>query len=245
LIAAGDLGYYSVPRNITLQVQFLVNPIATRVGFPVIASVQQDAGRVRSVYMATLNATTSAFAPIYVGSAFFSYEILFLLLGSQWDESAELFRLLSVWAALRATGNPMGSLLLGMGKANWALLTNFLQICVQLPLLWVGASYGTGGLVWSMVLFQGVVYLPRWYFLVRALTDMTLVEYSSATLKPVLLATAAIYPAYFAAQFLESPVARLVAGVLLSAPLYVILSYLGNREWVLQMTRLLNPKESR
>ena len=70
LLGAAQLGLYSVPRNLVLQLQMMVNPIITRVGFPLIAQVQHDVVRVRSIYLKTLNMTASTNAPLYVGIAF-------------------------------------------------------------------------------------------------------------------------------------------------------------------------------
>lgn len=238
IIAAGDLGLYSVPRNITLQVQFLVNPIITRVGFPVISTIQRDRARVRGVYLATLSITSATNAPIYIAAAFFCSEILHLLLGDRWAGSTDLFRLLSIWAVIRSTANPMGSLLLGMGKANWALLSNIVQVILQIPVILIGASYGTQGLVFSMLLFQLLVFAPKWYFLVRPLTDVTFRDYVDAAIKPIILSVLAVAPAYFVSQTFEPPLVRLIAGVVIAAPLYIAFSYLFNRIWVLEMLRL-------
>ena len=87
MLAASQLGLYSVPRNLVLQLQFLVNPIITRVAFPLISQVQTDLPRVKAIYLQTVNMTASTNAPLYLGAFFFAQEIVNLLLGSNWTGS--------------------------------------------------------------------------------------------------------------------------------------------------------------
>ncbi len=114
MLGASQLGLYSVPRNLLLQVQGMVNPIFTRVGFPLIASIQHDKERVKQVYLKTMNMTASVNAPIYVAIAVFAPEIVWLLLGPNWTDTAPLIRVLALWGLLRSFGNPVGSLLFGL-----------------------------------------------------------------------------------------------------------------------------------
>ncbi len=55
MLAAAQLGLYSIPRDLVLRVQGVVNPIVTRVAFPLIAEVQSNTDRVRRIYLQTLN----------------------------------------------------------------------------------------------------------------------------------------------------------------------------------------------
>lgn len=242
LMTAAQLGLYSVPRNLTLQLQFMVNPIITRVGFPLIAQVQSDVARVRSIYLKTLNMTASTNAPLYIGIAFFSPEIVALLLGPKWTESAALLRILAVWGFLRSTGNPVGSLLFGMGRADIALKWNATLLFVVPPVMWVGSLYGPDGLAWALLAFSIVMFIPGWYLLVRPLCHAGLYEYSLAALRPFLLALLSITPAYLLSAQFDVPIVRLTGAVLISVPLYLISSYLGNRDWFSAMIELMGRK---
>src|SRR5680860_798885 len=72
MLAASALGLYSLLRQIVFQIQGLVNPIITRVGFPLIAQLQAAIPKVRAIYLKTLNMTAATNAPLYVGMAFFA-----------------------------------------------------------------------------------------------------------------------------------------------------------------------------
>ncbi|CAI8723539.1 Colanic acid exporter [Methylococcus capsulatus] len=243
LLSAAALGLYSVPRNLALQVQFMVNPVITRVGFPLISQVQHDVARVRSIYLQTLNMTASTNAPVYVGMAFFAPEIVALMLGPGWERSGELLRILALWGGIRSTANPVGSLLLGMGRADLSMKWNLALLFLYPPALWFGSHFGPEGMAWTMLGLMMTFFIPGWYFLVRPLCKAGLVEYAIAALRPFVFSGIAIAPAHFLALQIDEPVLRLVLGIGIAAPLYLAVSHLGNREWFRAMLQLAGRRQ--
>ena len=238
MLAATQLGYYSIPRDLMLRVQSVVNPIITRVAFPLIAEVQMDTDRVRSIYLQTLNMTASTNAPIYMGVAFFAHEIVAVLLGSGWEQSVNILQILALWCGLRSTGNPVGSLLLGMGKASLALKWNLGLLLVVPPAIWLGSQYGPVGMAYALLMVQLVLFVPGWFILVRPVCHARLGEYSVAALRPLLLSIMAILPAWYVASSVDMTLARISIGVFVSMPLYLGLSYFFNRKWLTAMLEL-------
>ena len=244
LLSATQLGLYSVPRSLTLQAQFVVNPIITRVAFPLIAEVQHDIARVRSIYLQALNMTASTNAPIYIGIAFFAPEIVHLVLGSGWERSGEILRILALWGGIRSTGNPVGSLLLGMGRADLALKWNLALLLVVPPALWIGSTYGPEGIAAALLLVQVLLFVPGWFVLVRPLCQAALGAYSIAALRAFLIALFGIALSYLVATQVEGALSRLALGVLLGAPLYLGFSYLWNRSWFDSMLELVGREKA-
>jgi O-antigen/teichoic acid export membrane protein len=239
LLSSAQLGYYSVPRNLVLQLQFIINPIITRVGFPLIAQVQSDPTAVRNIYLKTVNMTSSTNAPIYIFLAIFSSDVVTLLLGPGWSDSASLLRVLAIWGFVRSTGNPVGSLLLGMGRPRLALQWNTALLLVIPPVLWIGSQYGPNGLAWGLLLLAIVLFVPSWLILVRPLCHANLSDYSVAALRPLLLASLSVVPAYILVGNIELPVVRLIAGVVVATMAYFAISYRANRDWFIAIMELL------
>ena len=242
ILGAAQLGLYSVPRNLVLQLQSMVNPIITRVGFPLIAQVQHDVVRVRAIYLKTLNMTASTNAPLYVGIAAFAPELVTVLLGDGWQGSVSLLRILALWGFFRSIGNPAGSLLFGMGRADLALKWNASLLFIIPPVVWLGSQYGAEGMSWALLGLMIVLYIPGWYILIRPLSQAGLTEYSVAVLRPFLLALFSMVPAYWVAAQLDGIIVRLIVAVMISALLYLTISYKANREWFAAMKELLGYK---
>jgi O-antigen/teichoic acid export membrane protein len=241
-LTATQLGLYSVPRNLTLQLQSIVNPVITRVGFPLIAQVQADVVRVRSIYLKTMNMTASTNAPLYLGIAFFAPEIITVFLGAGWDRSAGLLRILALWGGLRSTGNPVGSLTQGTGRPDLELKWNLVLLAVLPPVLWLGSQNGPEGMAWALLGLQVALFVPAWFVLVRPLCGARLAEYAVSALKPFVIAAMAVAPAYAAAMHADGALIRLIVGVAISAPLYLAMSYKGNPDWFNAMLELVGRK---
>ena len=239
LLGGTELGLYSVPRNLVLELSGLVNAVITRVGFPVIAQVQANVKQVRAIYLKTINMTAATNAPLYVGIAFFAPDIVAILLGEGWERSGALLRTLALWGGIRSTLNPVGSLLYGMGRASLALKWNMVLLFVVPPAVWAGSQYGPEGMALALLLMQASLFIPSWYFLVRPLCRAKLVEYSVAALRPFALSGLAVAPAFWIASQVDGHIGRLAIGIALAAPLYAGLSYLINREWLGAMMEVL------
>lgn len=238
MLGAGALGLYSLPRQLVFQIQGMVNPIITRVGFPLIAQVQSDIPQVRTIYLKTINMTASTNAPLYVLLAFFSPEVVHVVLGDKWLAAVDLLRLLALWGFLRSTGSPVGSLLLGMGRADLSLKWNLAMLCVTPPALWAGSLFGAMGLAWALLGLAIVLFVPGWFVLVRPLCKAGLVEYAVAALRPLVLALLSAMPAYLVAGLVEGAVMRLLIGAVVAGLLYATISYKANGEWFEAMRQL-------
>ncbi len=245
LLGAAQLGFYSVPRNVVLQVQALINPVVTRVGFPLIAQLQNDVMRVKAIYLKTVNMTASTNALLYVWIGVAAPEIVTVLLGGQWQSSAYLLRILAAWGFFRSVANPVGSLLFGMGRATLALKWNLGLLLIAPPLVYLGSLYGPGGLAWMLLALGVLVYIPAWWFLIRPLCQAGIYEYSVASLRPFLLALASVIPAYWAAAQLNGAFGRLAASGMISIIFYLALSRMFNREWVTAMGELVGRPRGR
>lgn len=232
LLGAGQLGLYSVPRNLILQIQFLVNPIFTRVGFPVIASIQHDQQRVRETYLKIMNLTATVNAPIYVAIAVFAPELVQMMLGESFQDAAPLLRVLAVWGLLRSFGNPVGSLVFGLGRVRLATWWNFGLLLIVPPALWFGSQYGAVGMAWAMAGVMALMFIPGWAILVRPTCGAGLWTYSQQVLIPSVCALLAGLVAWLAVSQLSSPLARLGLGLPLGLGAYAALSWLLNKECV-------------
>lgn len=176
--------------------------------------------------------TASTNAPIYFGAAFFADELVAILLGDGWEASAQILQVLAIWGALRSIGNPLGSLLLGLGLADLSLKWNLGLLIIVPPVVWFGSMYGPQGIALALLALSVVLFVPGWFVLVRPLCHARFFEYAIMTLRPMGIALMATIPAYTVAGLVEGAFYRLVIGVVVAAPLYLLLAYWLNRSWV-------------
>lgn len=241
LLGTSLLGLYSVPRNLILQVQFMVNPIFTRVGFPLIASIQHDPKRVREIYLKTMNMTASVNTPIYVAMGVFAPEIVLLLLGDNWQDASPLLRILAIWGLLRSFGNPVGSLLFGLGHVRLAVWWNAGLLLIVPPVIWLSSKYGALGMAYSMSGLMAILFVPAWAILIRPTCGAGLWEYTQQVLIPIFCALLAGGLAWLSViQFNFSPI-RLAMGFSVGIIAYFSISWIMNRKWCLILFSAVKP----
>lgn len=239
LFPAATLGLYSLPRNLVLNVAGLINPVITRVGLPVMAKVQHDKALLKTVYLTTMRMTTSINFPIYLALSVFSREVVLLVFGDKWGEAASFLVYLAIWGMFRSFLNPVGSLLLAVGRADLSFKWNLALVFIIPPTLWAGAHWGIEGLAFSQAVLMVALLIPGWYFLVRPICGASGREYAASVLGPLLCALIAVPIGYLVVMSLSLPLWRLLCAALVTLPVYLAASYVFNRTWLLAMCQLV------
>lgn len=238
------LGVYSLPRDLSLRVAGVINPIVTRVGLPVMAKAQHDPAFLKNVYLRTLRMTSSVNFPIYTALAVFAPEVVVVFFGTQWDDAVPLLRILAIWGLLRSTGNPVGSLIFAVGRADLAFKWNLAMLFIVPPALWFGAQFGNQGIAITLFVMALVFTAPGWYFLVRPLCGAGFIEYFNQLLKPLTVSLLSSAIAYAVDWPLDHAVARLGVGLAIGGLSYLVLSRWLNRQWFDAMWELLIRKKA-
>lgn len=239
MFPVATLGFYSLPRNFSLTIAGTINPIVTRVGLPVMAKAQNDKDLLKTVYLKTMRMTASINFPIYIALALFSEEIVFVIFGVNWIDSAPLLKYLAIWGMFRSCGNPVGSLLLAVGKAKLSFGWNIGLFFIVPPTLYAASFWGISGLAMAQAMLMVVLLIPGWYFLVRPNCGVRGLEYGQALLSPLITALLSVELGCLAVSTLTHPLWRLSGAALVAVPLYLGLSYLLNKGWLLSIRQLI------
>jgi O-antigen/teichoic acid export membrane protein len=229
LLGLDALGLYSVPRSLVLNVQNAVNPVVTRVGFPVIAEVQHDRNAVLRAYQGIVRVVAFVGAPIYAGIAVLSKDICHVLLGPTWTDASTTLTILACWGYFRSLGNPAGALLLGLGRADIALKWNVALLLVYPAALWIGAQWGTTGLASSLLIASVLLLIPGWRWLIFPYAPWPFVAFAMCIVLPAGLAAAAYLCATFLIGSIEEPVTRILGVISTANGLYLVGSWYVNR----------------
>lgn len=114
------LGIYSMAMNLVMQPIQKLNPMITRVSFPVFAKIQNDRKRLQKAYLFIIQLIMTLNAPFFSGLIVLAPYIVPILLGEEWKEAVVIVQILCFYALFRALGNPSGSLFTAVGKVRWS-----------------------------------------------------------------------------------------------------------------------------
>ncbi|CAM5762333.1 teichuronic acid biosynthesis protein TuaB [Labrys miyagiensis] len=239
LITGSALGYYFQPRDICMRIMLVVNPIVTRVSFPLLASVSHDKQRVKTVYLKALKMTASVNFPIYAFLAVFGPEVVAIALGPKWAASGPIMRVLAIWCAVRSVGNPVGSLLFATGETKRATYSALGVAIAVFVFVYLGAPFGILGIPVSLTVLYSILVPVFWATLVRPACGAGFAEYHQVLLLPAITTLCAALSGLAVLHFVEAPLLRLIVGGVVGTATYLACSWFINREWLLSMAELL------
>ena len=146
LLGTVALGYYTVAAQIATKPRAVLNPVLTRVAFPVFSTVQEDNPRLIRGYLKMTEAVALLNVPMYAGLAVLAGPVVHTLLGGKWALSIPILSILSVMGILRSLANPIGSLVLAKGRADLGFWSNSGQLLLSWIAIVVAARWGTCGI---------------------------------------------------------------------------------------------------
>lgn len=223
MLGASALGLYNLAASVTSLPLSRLNPIVTRIAFPVFARVQDDRALLRRGYLRLTELLAAVNAPLLAGLAAVAPTLVPLVFGEQWRASVPLVQLMAVVGLSRSIGNPIGSLLLARGRADLGFRWNVGMLVVTLPAVVLGARLGgvigvAAALLALQLALQGVAYVV----LVREMLGPCGREYALAPLPAALLAGAmALVVAPIPLAVAAPPVVTLALQVAAGAAVYV------------------------
>ncbi|MBO9616865.1 MAG: MOP flippase family protein [Dyadobacter sp.] len=227
LLGMEALGIYNIAKTLAFKPYQIINPIVTKVAFPVLAKMQDDIDKLRRAYIQILRLLTYANAPVYAAMIILAKPLIILFFGEAWTESIPFLRILAITALCNSIGNPVGALLMARGRADWGFYWN-LGMLLFMPLcIWIGSFWGLEGIAWGLTLFKIAVMLPAWGLFVYPLCKAKFLEYFGSVGKPILLATASAVVAYLVSPSMNNNYLDLGIGLFILGAVYVGLGMLA------------------
>ena len=190
LLGAQALGYYRLAWNLAIQPVGRINPIVTRVVFPLFSRIQNEIQQLRKGYLLVLNMLSMVNAPLLLGLAAISPMLIPFVLGEQWKPAVPLVQVLAFVTLMRSMGNPVGSLLLAKGRADLGFKWNCIEMVTQLPGVYLGAYFGGAlGVAISLVILQVLYTVLLYPMMIKLLIGPCLREYVMSMLPALVLAS--------------------------------------------------------
>ena len=243
LLGVEVLGIYNVAKTLAMRPSQIINPIVTQISFPVMSKLQQDILQLKKVYLKTINLLSTINFSIYSFVAVFAEPIIILFFGEEWHDAIVVLRILSLYAMVRSTGNPIGALIYSRGRADlgfyWNLVLFFLiPFCVYL-----GSFYGVEGIAFILLGFQLILLLPAWKLLINKCCGAGLGEYFKVMTIPLLISMVQAVLYTIIILTISSLIIQLIAGLILFLLSSVYLNKIFNKEGFVLFRQLFKLKQ--
>lgn len=176
------LGIYNIAKNLVSRPSSIINPVITKVTFPVMSKISGDINKLRRIYIKTINYLTFVNTPVYLLFFLLASPIVVLLFGDGWDEAIPVVQILAIGFLFKSIGNPSGSLLLSKGKANIAFYWNVITFILYPIFIITGSNFGIEGIALSFCFLHLIFIFPNWKFIVNRICKVKFSAYLNSFL---------------------------------------------------------------
>lgn len=136
-MGAEALGIYNLAYQIVTIPVLKINPIITRVAFPVFSKSQQNQVLLTDGFLHMTKLLSLVSFPILMGLTAVSNVFILTIFGEKWLDAVPILQIMAVVGILRVLMNPNGSIILAKGKANIAFYWDTAVLVVYSAALWL------------------------------------------------------------------------------------------------------------
>ena len=203
LLGVEALGFYSVAYQLMLRPMQVLNPVITKVAFPLFSKIQNNDSRLRNGYLKVIEIIALVSMPVYFGMYAVSDSLIPVLLGEGWIDAVAIFNILVILGIFYSLGNPIGSLLLSKGRADLGFWYNVFAAAITAPAIIIGSRWGINGIAWSLVLITTFIFFPCGFILRWYVVELRPLEYVRSFFLLVLIACAMALSVKFVGQYIQ------------------------------------------
>lgn len=246
MLGAKALGYYTLAYNLILKPLSAINPIITRVAFPVFLKVQNNTEKLKKGYLKVLQLLSTVNFPMMAGLAVVAPIAVPVVFGEQWLPSIILIQILTIVGLLRSTANPVGPLLLSKGRADLGFKWNLALTITQVPGLYLGAKLGgTVGVAIAFTILICIYSVFNYLILIRTLLGPCLQEYIASMWLSLWMSGAMAVAVLFSGVFLQSmpDLFVLITQILCGAAVYFGLMVYKQKKLMVEIKNMVLNRE--
>lgn len=235
------VGMYNRANSYANLPASFVMDMAVRVNFPILASIQDDDERLLRAYKKLLRVPFFILYPILVGIIILAKPLIILMIGEKWLPCVPMLQLLCIGSMFSPLNAINSNLLYVKGRSDLSLRLEFIKKPLGLIFLFALIPAGIYWLIAGRALYSVLVYAINCYYTKRIL-NYGLWE-QIKILIPILLQVAAMATAcYLSISYIESNIAQLITGSIVSIVVYMGISVIRKDESLYDILTLLRER---
>lgn len=199
-------GVYFFGFTLSLQTLHLVTSNLESLLLPTLSRLQEDPVRQARAFLRATRVLATVVVPLCLMQAAAADPVIRLVFQEKWYESIPVVQVLSLGMAFLTVAMPTGSMILAQGRFKARLWLAIASLAVYFPCVLAGASLigGIVGIAAGVAAFHMIIAFASFWTALRPL-GISLPEIAGVMMLPLVIAAAAVAPAWILAQ--ELPLA--------------------------------------
>lgn len=225
----GLFGVYTLCKNVTQKLYGLINPIITNVMTPIFAQLQTDKSKISGGYIKMVNLLGFVNFPLYSVIGIASYSFMSILYGSSYGQYSYILFFMAYFYAFQSLGNPVGSLLVAMGKTDRGFYWTIFRIIFTVIYLYIGSRFSFGIFLIFILCTPFITCWPSWKIMMSKVIDLSFKQDLLLMLKPFVMCFP-LMPLYFIDRWINFPLVSFPLMVIVILAGYGAMNYFFRRE---------------
>ncbi|MHA7139598.1 teichuronic acid biosynthesis protein TuaB [Rossellomorea arthrocnemi] len=247
-LGAEALGIYTIAYQLVVVPVTKINPLITRVAFPLFAKVQNSDQSLSKGFTDMSKMLAVITFPILFGLMCTADILVPVMFGDKWEASIPLVQILSALGLLRVLMNPNGSILLAKGRADIGFKWDLGVASIHALAFYLIVHLGVEAVAITYVILALINFLLG-RILLHYVIGLNGREYFLGLSKPALFSVIMalfVYGVYLLLSFIHFPtlIIPLVVLILLGAAAYFALFYYFDKHYLMELKSLMKKKQS-
>jgi len=180
------LGAYSIAKSFAGKFFYFITPVLSKVTFPIMVKLNSDKDAFNIYHLRKINFIAYLALPFSAYCIISSQSLMIFLLGENWGNAIPVFNVLSVSYTVLTLINPLGVLLLSLGKARTSFYWNLFNVIIY-PLVVLCSSYfGLYGILWGPTIMQLINYFLSIHFIIKPLCGLNILSNIKMIYRPLI-----------------------------------------------------------
>ena len=160
---SAELGFYSKAYQLLMMPITNLRDPMNRVAMPALSRLQNDPAQYRNYYMKFVSILSFISMPLVVYLFVCSDQVIYLLLGEQWEGASEIFKILAIVSFLQPLTSSRGLVLITTGKSRRYLVLGAITSFVLCISFFIGVLWGAKGVAISYAVGVYLIVFPSLY----------------------------------------------------------------------------------
>lgn len=170
------LGYYTIAFQLVIVPIQKINPVLTKVAFPIFSKKQDEHASLSRGYIEMSKILALIVYPLLIGLAATAPVAVPVFLGKGWELSVTLIQILVLVGLARTLANPSGTLYLAKGRADIGFQFNLATAIISGIVFWLSVQRGVVAIATAFAILN-VIYLLGHTYIINRLIDLSWQKY--------------------------------------------------------------------
>lgn len=190
------VGLYSLCKKIVMIIYATVNPIFTNVITPLLAKLQSGKEYLQNIYLKIVESLSIINFPIYILVSIFSFGIITILYGEQYNNGSFILSILAINYGLLSASNPIGSLQVALGRTDIGFYWTIYRIISTSIIVYIGSLFNVEVLVTFLLVLTLINTIIMWRMQIFVMIKISAKHYFEKIFIPFLISLSIAIPMY-------------------------------------------------